>query len=67
MKSEITEDREEQKYPYLGRFESGDIILFTGPGTGMCVCSGVNKIGEYSDNWLEHDSVTFYGTVTLSN
>lgn len=53
-------------YPCLKKFSRDNIIvLFIAPNTGMCVAG--NRIGEYSENWLEADFLYFQETITLRN
>lgn len=59
------------KYPYLGEFDDGMIVLFTAPEVGFVVyvTSPVKdyEIGEYGEGWCEGDAKPFEGRVFLSN
>lgn len=70
--SEKPEEMQERKYPYLGVFAEGDIILFTAPKQGIWVFTAqgsraTRKIGEYSVGWAERYTIPYTGSVTLSN
>lgn len=57
-----------QKFPCLGIYSDGDIVLFTSSkrGTLMHNNSGDTQIGSYSDTWPESWE-PFLGTIELSN
>lgn len=72
MKIEVkqNEAKASPKYPYIGvSKDSGIIILFTGPDSGVCLNKGISKYieGEYCNNWAESNFEPFNGTVILSN
>lgn len=68
MKVEVKEAAQERKYPYLGRFRNGAIVLFIDKKTGVCLVDGeLNPLGEFSDAWAEREFDVFIGSVTLSN
>lgn len=69
MKSIITNQTTSiQKFPCLGIYDDGDIVLFTNPQTGVVIHnpSGATHIGGYSDSWVESWE-PFLGTIELSN
>lgn len=56
------------EYPYLGIFDNGAIILFTGIGIGTCIADGgVHHVGEYGITWEEESATFFTGEINLSN
>jgi hypothetical protein len=76
MKSELKNNNViENVYPYLGKFpkdsEKSVIVLFTRKSTGTVIFSSFNafknKVGEFSDTWVESDFENFNGEVILKN
>jgi len=64
------EKAEEEKYPYIGVFPNGQLVLFHKETTGVCVgyCKDVEfELGEFSDGWAESRVSEYSGKVTLSN
>lgn len=58
----------ERKYPCLGIYPSGSIVLFSDLNTGVCLHSERlgDKAGDYNDSWGDHWQ-PFTGSITLSN
>jgi len=56
MKITIEENKQQRSYPYLGKNESGNIVAFTAPKTGVVVLVGSTtkwEQGEVLDVWNE--------------
>ena len=69
MKSIIKGQGNKSEYPCLKTSDEGTVVLFKSPRRGMVVYSSeIYRIGETSDNWLEHPNFKlFTGTIELSN
>jgi len=59
--------REKKKYPYLGIFPDGEVVLFSGPDAGYSVHDPKGFRPHFSDDWDESKAVPLRGSVTLSN
>ena len=55
------------KYPYLGKFPSGDVVLFIHYRRGVCVHGVDNAVGEYSYKWDEAKVKRLETRISLSN
>lgn len=63
-----TVEKRVSKYPYLGQFAHGTIILFTAKTTGVVVQSkNLNEIGYYSDGWQEENCTEYFGDVVITS
>lgn len=58
---------DQQKYPYIGIFDNGEIVLFTSDSTGVCLGGGLYHVGKQSDSWVENNAKPFDGIVEISN
>lgn len=70
MKVDIGNESKKEKYPYIGKHDSIDlIVLFTSHDEGVCLHSTDegSKVGEYSDIWDENNFNVYGKTITLSN
>ena len=66
---ERIEEIEYYKYPYIGIFENGCIVLFIREKTGVCLnnYNGKKTKGEYSTYWLEDTATPYPHKVILQN
>lgn len=55
------------KYPYLGKFPSGDVVFFIHRRRGICVHGVENPIGEYSYRWDESKATPLDSRIVLKN
>lgn len=73
MISEVFYSTKNRKYPYLGVSVTGEgalIVLFSSNNTGTVVGvigSRPNKIGSYSESWVESLFTPFGGEIKLKN
>ena len=64
------EKAEEEKYPYIGVFPNGQLVLFHAEETGVCVGHIGEmsfRLGEYSSGWAESRASKYDGKVILAN
>jgi hypothetical protein len=65
MVSEINEvEQVIRDYPYLGRFADGEVVMFTGTDTGVCVYG--DRLGEFCDGWDEESSAVLSAGVKIT-
>lgn len=67
IKVEFTKDPFKEnlpKYPYIGISKMSVIVLFTKPGTGLCLSNPAIPI---SNCWEEGSFVYYQGEITISN
>ena len=57
------------EYPILKKSDiTGLIVLFTSKKTGVAIkVDKSNRIGQFSEDWLEDNFLPYTGTVTLEN
>jgi hypothetical protein len=55
------------KYPYLGKFPNGDVVLFIHRRRGICVHGAESYLGEYSYRWDEAKVTQCDSPVVLEN
>jgi len=58
------------KYPCLMITDRENIVLFSGPSTGVVIntrAASSWSIGEYCNSWADGDFRPFNGTIELSN
>jgi hypothetical protein len=55
------------KYPYLGKFPNGDVVLFIHRRRGICVHGVESNLGEYSYRWNESAAVPCNTPIKLKN
>ena len=72
MKSTMTEEIENTKYPCLMVGKDGVVILFAGEDKGIVVFvpdhnPNRNFIGEYSASWVMQAFKPFYGKILLKS
>lgn len=62
---------EEKKYPYLGIFKDGEVVLSASPTIGVTVhdpaAKDTHPVGHYSKSWAEGDAEPLKGKIILSN
>jgi len=58
---------DKSKYPYLGIFEDGEVILFTGDSVGVSLGGGfAQRLGKLMTIWDERRAKRFNGSITLT-
>jgi hypothetical protein len=70
MKSDLIGKKsrlKKRKYPYLGIFPDGEVVLFESPETGYSVHRPTNFRPHYSVDWCEADCEPLEGKIVLSN
>lgn len=63
------EQEVKREYPYLGKLDEGDVVLFIRENTGVNVRCGVRVIAEYRTDWIESafTPLSPSESITLSN
>ena len=71
MKSDLIGPKNDKpkrpKYPYLGIFPNGEVVLFESPYAGYSVHHPKGCRLHYSDNWDEDDAEPLKGKIVLRN
>lgn len=56
-----------RKYPYLGEFRDGEVVLFTAEATGTTIKhSEYSRIGYSSTTWCEHTATPLPPGTTIT-
>ena len=63
--------KDDKKYPFLGEFHDGTVVLFHEKGKGIVVAESheesFDKIGKYAEDWREEGAKPYTGSVCLDN